>query len=103
MIASGLLMAETLLVVDDDAAARYALTRVFEKDYRVVEAGDVAEARLKLRTFHPSVLLLDFSLPGEDGLALLREIGSGSGAPAVVMITAHGSERVAVEAMKAGA
>ena len=36
VIASGLLMAETLLVVDDDAAARYALTRVFEKDYRVV-------------------------------------------------------------------
>jgi DNA-binding NtrC family response regulator len=103
MIASGLLMAETLLVVDDDAAARYALTRVFEKDYRVVEAGDVAEARLKLRSFHPSVLLLDFSLPGEDGLTLLREIGTASGAPAVVMITAHGSERVAVEAMKAGA
>ncbi len=96
-------MAETLLVVDDDAAARYALTRVFEKDYRVVEAGDVAEARLKLRSFHPSVLLLDFSLPGEDGLTLLREIGTASGAPAVVMITAHGSERVAVEAMKAGA
>jgi DNA-binding NtrC family response regulator len=97
------LMPETLLVVDDDPAARYALARVFQQDHRVVEAESVAEGRKRLAADHPDVVLLDYNLPGEDGMVLLREIGSAPGAPAVVMITAHGSERIAVEAMKAGA
>jgi DNA-binding NtrC family response regulator len=49
------------------------------------------------------VVLLDYNLPGEDGLVLLRELTAEAGAPAVIMITAHGSERLAVEAMKIGA
>jgi len=96
-------MKHTLLVVDDEEAARYALRQAFQAEYRVVEAGSVAEARARLRAERPTVVLLDYHLPGEDGLALLREIGNAPEAPAVVMITAHGSERVAVEAMKAGA
>ncbi len=97
------LMPETLLVVDDDPAARYALVRVFEKEYRVVEADSVVAARDILAADRPEVVLLDYNLSGEDGLVLLREIGNTPAAPAVVMITAHGSERIAVEAMKAGA
>lgn len=94
----------TLLIVDDESASRYAMTRVFDGDYRVLEAGSAEEAREKLRTERPDVVLLDYNLPGDDGLTLLREIGlSPEGAPAVVMITAHGSERLAVSAMKAGA
>ena len=96
-------MAETLLVVDDDAAARYALARVFQKEYRVIEAEDATQARAKLSSERPDLVLLDYNLPGEDGLVLLREIGGAAAAPAVIMLTAHGSERVAVEAMKAGA
>ena len=96
-------MTHTLLVVDDEPAARYAIRRAFQADYRVVEAGAVAEAREVLRADRPAVLLLDYNLPGEDGLVLLREIGTAPDAPAVIMITAHGSERLAVEAMKAGA
>jgi DNA-binding NtrC family response regulator len=49
------------------------------------------------------VVLLDYGLPGEDGLTLLREFGSVPDSPAIIMITAHGSERLAVEAMKSGA
>ncbi len=68
----------------------------------MLEAATVAQARERL-VEHPDVILLDYSLPGEDGLSLLRELGSDPDAPAVIMITAHGSERLAVEAMKAGA
>ncbi len=93
----------TLLVVDDDTAARYALGRTFQSRYRVVEAASVAQARERLRLDSPAVILLDYNMPEEDGLVLLREIGTGPEAPVVVMITAHGSERIAVEAMKAGA
>jgi DNA-binding NtrC family response regulator len=96
-------MVHTLLVVDDEAAARYALRQAFQAQYRVVEAGTAGEARERLRADRPAVVLLDYNLPGEDGLSLLREIAGGEDAPAIIMITAHGSERVAVEAMKAGA
>ena len=40
-----------------------------------------------------SVILLDHNMPGEDGLVLLNEIG-GPDSPAVIMITAHGSEQL---------
>ncbi|MCW5978155.1 MAG: sigma-54-dependent Fis family transcriptional regulator [Bryobacteraceae bacterium] len=93
----------TILVVDDEPAARFALRRVFESEYQVCEAGSVPEARVSLKGDRPVVVLLDYSMPGEDGLVLLRELAGRSDAPAVVMITAHGSERLAVEAMKAGA
>ena len=96
-------MSRLLLVVEDEPAARFAMRRAFEPDYRVAEAGSVPEARQRLETDRPAVVLLDYNLPGEDGLVLLREIGSGPEAPAVIMLTAHGSERLAVEAMKAGA
>jgi DNA-binding NtrC family response regulator len=42
-------------------------------------------------------------MPGEDGLVLLGEIGKSPESPAIIMITAHGSERLAVSAMKSGA
>ncbi len=96
-------MPHTLLVVDDELSVRYALRRAFESDYRVLEAATVAEARERLESERVALVLLDYSLPGEDGLTLLREIAGAPEAPAVIMITAHGSERVAVEAMKAGA
>jgi DNA-binding NtrC family response regulator len=96
-------MARTLLVVDDEPAARYALRRAFEALYRVAEAGNTAEARDFLAAGRPDIVLLDYNLPGEDGMVLLRELSASPDSPAVIMITAHGSERVAVEAMKAGA
>ena len=96
-------MPPILLIVDDELSARYALRRAFEAGYRVLEAGSVAEAREVLDRDRPEVVLLDYSLPGEDGLSFLRDVAGVPDAPAFIMITAHGSERVAVEAMKAGA
>jgi len=96
-------MPYTLLVVEDEPAARYGLVRAFAAGCRVVEAETTAQARELLAAERPAVVLLDYNLPDESGLVLLREIGAGPESPAVIMITAHGSERVAVEAMKAGA
>ena len=73
-------MPRTLLVVDDEEAARYALRRIFAGEYKVLEADS-----------------------GEDGMTLLQEAVASPLAPAVIMITAHGNERLAVEAMKSGA
>lgn len=100
---SPFLMPRTILVVDDESAARYAMSRVFSADCRVLEAATVAAAREQIGAGMPDVVLLDYNLPDGDGMVLLREIAGGPDSPVVVMITAHGSERLAVEAMKAGA
>ena len=94
---------DTILVVDDEAPSRYALSRVFQSSFRVVEAESVAQARGRLQSDRPRIVLLDYNMPGEDGLVLLEEMKDDADAPAVIMVTAHGSERLAVEAMKLGA
>ena len=94
---------DTILVVDDEAPSRYALSRVFQSKFRVVEAESVSQARERLQSDRPHVVLLDYNMPGEDGLVLLQEMRNDPDAPAVIMVTAHGSERLAVEAMKLGA
>lgn len=96
-------MPRTVLVVDDEPVARYAIVRAFQAEHRVVEASSVAEAREKVISDRPDVILLDYNMPGEDGMVLLRELQAEPESPAVIMITAHGSERLAVDAMKAGA
>lgn len=103
MIGSEPDMKPVLLVVDDEEAARYAIGRLFHSDFRILEAGSVAEARQRLRTDPPDVILLDYDLPGENGLALLKELAPDPAAPAIILITAYGGERLAVEAMKSGA
>src|SRR5918911_3598890 len=93
-----------LLVVDDEEAARYGMRRALSGfGYEIAEAGSVAEARSVLAASRPDLLLLDVNLPGESGLVLLRELSAQEDPPLVVLITAYGSERMAVEAIKSGA
>jgi DNA-binding NtrC family response regulator len=96
-----------VLVVDDEEAARYGMRRALGGyGYEVEEAGSVEEARAVVAARRPDLMLLDVNLPGTSGLEYLRELaseGEKERAPLVVMVTAYGSERVAVEAIKAGA
>ncbi|HYO99929.1 MAG TPA: sigma-54 dependent transcriptional regulator [Pyrinomonadaceae bacterium] len=97
-----------LLLVDDEEAARYGMRRALASlGHEVAEAGSVGEARAQFEKRAPDLLLLDVNLPGQSGLEFLRELKSGEGAqkdtPLVILITAHGSERMAVEAIKTGA
>ena len=98
-------MTPHILVVDDDAAVRFTLRGVLEDaGYGVTEAGDGREALERLASDEPYHLVLsDLRMPGMDGLTLLDRVRALHGAPRVILITAHGSERAAVEAMKRGA
>jgi len=93
----------SILIVDDDSSARYGMRRVLEERHRVIEADSAAAARKIIAAENPDLLLLDIQMPGENGLDFLRELKSKDSSPAVIMITAYGSEKVAVEAMKSGA
>lgn len=93
------------MIVDDEEAARYGMRRALSTfGYNITEAGSAEAARALLKQTEPDLLLLDVNLPGMSGLDFLREVKSSNGnGPLVIIVTAHGSERMAVEAVKAGA
>ena len=93
----------SVLVIDDDRTARYGMRRALEESYKVFEAQSAAEARRMVATENPDLLLLDIEMPEENGLDFLRGLKEGGDGRPVVMITAYGSEKIAVEAMKSGA
>jgi DNA-binding NtrC family response regulator len=98
-----------LLVVDDEEAARYGIKRALEAfGYEIDEAESAEAARALMRDRKFDLLLLDVNLPGISGLEFLKELQTESEsnqteAPLVIIITAHGSERLAVQAVKSGA
>jgi DNA-binding NtrC family response regulator len=94
----------TILIVDDEPAARYGMRRALEKEgYRILEAESVAAAERFVESASPSVVLLDVKLASESGLDYLPTLAARKDSPAVIIVTAHGSERMAVDAIKNGA
>ncbi len=97
-------MKPIVLVVDDEAAVRYTLRAILEEEHlEVVEAADGVEALELIDRGGIELVLTDLRMPRMDGMALLTELAQRPGSPRVIMITAHGSERLAVEAIKHGA
>jgi len=107
-----------LLIVDDEEASRYGMRRALTTlGYNVSEADSAEAARILVKQQQPDLMLLDVNLPGISGLDFLKELHNGnqdgsnenvSGdgnlqPPLVIIITAHGSERMAVDAVKSGA
>jgi DNA-binding NtrC family response regulator len=93
-----------LLIVDDERGILVALKGLFGKEgYEVetAESGEEALAKVKAGLFH--VIITDLSMQGMSGLDLMRSVRQLDPGCAVLMITAYGSQRIAVEAMKAGA
>ncbi|HEX8823092.1 MAG TPA: hybrid sensor histidine kinase/response regulator [Archangium sp.] len=103
-------MSLRVLLVDDSLADQRALRRALEKDpeaqweVELVSTAEEALARMGQPPL-PDALVLDFHLPGMDGVALLSTLRErcGEQMPGVVVYTGSGNERVAVAAMKAGA
>ena len=98
-----------LLIVDDEEAARYGIRRALETfGCEIGEAGSAEAARALITAQNFDLLLLDVNLPGISGLEFLKEVqteaeNKKTEAPLVIIITAHGSERLAVQAVKSGA
>ncbi len=91
-----------VLVVDDDPGLRYTLREILESaGLDVDDAADGLAALEHLQAQPAQLVITDLRMPRLDGMELLRRLAGQS--PRVVVITAHGSERQAVEAMKAGA
>src|SRR5436190_8980463 len=93
----------TLLIVDDEKNTREGLRAALEDRYDVYLAEDAKVATELLEKQHFDVLLTDFRLPSEDGMKLIARAKSLSKPPICILMTAYGSEELAVEAMKCGA
>jgi DNA-binding NtrC family response regulator len=92
----------TILVVDDEPLIRFALNdRLTADGYRVLEAETAAEA--VVRSQDADLVLLDYKLPDGDGLSVLKKIKEQHPETLVILLTAHQSVDLAVEAMKQGA
>src|SRR3984957_7121654 len=87
-----------VLVIDDDASLRFTLEAVLS------DAGLVGETCLAaFEARGADVVLTDLAMPDMDGMQVLERLRASDPSVPVLMLTAHGSERVAVAAMKAGA
>lgn len=93
-----------VLVVDDDARLRALLSRyLVEQGFRVTTASHAAEARDKLRIFHPDLLVLDVMMPDETGLALTQSLRAGHGDVPILLLTARGAPEDRIAGFEAGA
>ena len=94
----------TVLVVDDEPAVREVLRlRIEAWGPRVVLAGDVGEAERAILETPPDIVVSDVVLPDASGLELLARLTRENDTRPVILMTAHGSVDVAVDAMKRGA
>ncbi|BCK76154.1 two component response regulator [Acetobacter aceti NRIC 0242] len=93
-----------VLVVDDDARLRRLLQRYLkENGFRVTGAASAAEARQALGFMLPDALVLDVTMPGEDGLELTKSLrGQGLDIP-ILLLTARGEAEDRITGLEAGA
>ncbi|MCW5983426.1 MAG: response regulator [Bryobacteraceae bacterium] len=97
-------MSPRVLVIDDEEAARYGMVKALSGEgYELQDTGDSGAALALIDEFQPDVVLSDINMPDIDGLTLLREVRRREDPPLVVLITGYGSEKVAAEALRAGA
>lgn len=97
-----------ILVVDDDATSRRVLVRTLSSaGYECREAGTGLEGLELIRSEQPSLLLLDFDMPGLDGAEVLKRLRADTDSTIAqiptIMLTGHGGEESEVRCLKAGA
>lgn len=94
------------LIIDDHAIVRKGLSQLLREEFpasEIVEAGDSAEVYDKVRAGIWDVILLDISMPGRNGMDILKQLrAEGIKAP-VLMLSMHPEDQYALRALKAGA
>ena len=97
-------MAWQLLLVEDEATVREAFAlRLTDQGYLVQTAGTGEDALTLLRSFEPDILVLDLVMPHLSGLDVLARVRQTTPELLVIVLTARGTVKDAVEAMRLGA
>jgi two-component system response regulator AtoC len=93
----------TILIVDDDAETQTLLRDALKEEYSVDTAADGKIALDMMTREVPDLVISDINMPGLDGLALLDELRSRGHDMPVILMTAYGSLKTAVDGIRAGA
>ncbi len=97
-------MSDKILIVDDESDIALILRLHLEDaGYLTIRARDGMEALELLTCDGYALMLLDIRMPRMDGMELLKQANQRYPSLPIIMMTAHGSEHIAVEAMKRGA
>jgi CheY-like chemotaxis protein len=95
-----------VLIVDDSKLARMAVAKALQSlhpDWTRLEAANAEEALAKIKADAPDIVLLDFNMPGKDGLTLAAELRQLSPSVTVAVISANHQAEVISRAEAAGA
>jgi DNA-binding NarL/FixJ family response regulator len=99
-------MIQKVLIVDDSKLARMAVTRVLSAlypDWLSLEAPNADEAVLRVKESAPDIVLLDFNMPGRDGIVLATELARLDPKLNIAVISANHQEEVISRTRAAGA
>jgi DNA-binding response OmpR family regulator len=97
-------MSYRVLIVDDDESLRGFAAEVLDARGHAVEVlPDAEDLVARTRLAPPDLILLDYKMPGTDGLTALRQLRRARELVPVVMMTATSDQKVAVECFRAGA
>jgi two-component system, NtrC family, response regulator AtoC len=93
-----------VLVVDDDKSMlELSSERLKKRQFEVVTAHSVAEAKVAFDAAEPDVVVTDLNMPGQSGIQLCEWVVTNRGDTPVIVITAFGSLDTAIAAIRAGA
>ena len=93
-----------VLVVDDDDRLRRLLQRYLaENGFRVTTADNAADARAKMRSVQPDLMVLDVTMPGETGLDLTETLRRERSDLPILLLTARGAPEDRIAGFEAGA
>lgn len=95
---------EQILLIEDAAELRHFLADdvLRPAGYDVLTAVDGDEGYTLARDLRPELVIVDYQLPGRDGLTLLRDLRQDGFDATAILVTAEGSEALAVEALRLG-
>jgi two-component system response regulator AtoC len=97
-------MIANILLVEDEPSIREAFSiKLSEQGYLIQTARNGEECIGMLKKFHPDILILDMVMTGMSGLDVLKEVRSQDSDTPVIVLTARGTVKDAVEAMRLGA
>jgi CheY-like chemotaxis protein len=99
-------MSYKILIVDDSKLARMSVAKVLHglrPDWTRIEAADADEAIARVKADKPDIVLLDFNMPGRDGLELAADLKALDGKMPLAVISANIQEEIVARSHEVGA
>lgn len=93
----------TVLIVDDEQNIVDFLEEALKEEYLIIKGKNGKEAIKKVQEYYPDVVLMDYKMPGMDGMEAFLKIKEIDKDIPVILMTAYGTSQVAIQAMKEGA